>query len=330
MMKKNKLALVAFGGNVMIPANSNATAKEQFKSAKRAAKIMVDIMKKGYELIIVHGNGPQIGNLLLQMESASNIVPPFPIDICDAMTEGSMGYMLERAILNEMRKQSIDKEVVSILTQVIVDRDDMAFENPTKPIGPFYNFFRAQQLKRENKWEMLEEAGRGFRRVVPSPKPIDIVPKRTIRAMIEKGIVVIAAGGGGIPVFINSLGYIEGIEAVIDKDYTSSLIAKEAGVELFIILTGVDRVMEDFGKKNAKPIKVMDINEAQRMMDEEQFPPGSMGPKISAAIDYIKGGGKEVLITSSEKVRLALIGRSGTRIIMDKEVRKGDNSGSKS
>lgn len=324
---KNRLALIAFGGNVMLSSGDKGTVKEQYNNARKAAKIMVDIIQKGYELIIVHGNGPQVGNLLLQMEAASNLVPPFPLDVCDSMTEGSMGYMLERAILNELRKQSIDKEVVSVLTQVIVDREDSAFLKPTKPIGPFYNAFRAQQLKREFRWEMVEDAGRGFRRVVPSPKPVDIVPKRTIRALIDSGIVVIAAGGGGIPVFINSFGYIEGVEAVIDKDYASSLIAKEAVADLFIILTGVERVMENFGTPEAIPIKVMDIKKARQLMDSGQFPPGSMGPKIAAAIEYIEGGGKEVIITSAEKLKMALIGRSGTKIIRHFSDKKGVKSG---
>lgn len=312
---KNKLALIAFGGNVMLPADSRGSAREQYQNAKKAARLMVNIINKGYELIIVHGNGPQVGNILIQMESASNIIPPFPIDVCDAMTEGSIGYLLEKAILNELRKHSIDKEVVSILTQVIVSKEDKAFQKASKPIGPFYNFFRSQQLIKEHKWEMIEDAGRGFRRVVPSPKPIDIVPKKSIRTMVENGIVVIAAGGGGIPVYINSMGYIDGVEAVIDKDHASSLIAREAGVDLFIILTGVDRVFRNFGEENQEPIKTMDIHEATRMLDAGQFPPGSMGPKIQAAIDYIKGGGKEVIITTIEKLKAALIGRSGTRIV---------------
>ncbi len=324
---KNKLALIAFGGNAMLTSDQKGTAREQYKNAKKAAALMVDIVKKGYELIIVHGNGPQVGNILLQMEAAANIVPPLPLDVCDAMTEGSMGYMLERALVNELRKQSIDKEVSTILTQVIVDKEDKAFRNPTKPIGPFYNDFRAKKLKRENRWEMVEDAGRGFRRVVPSPKPIDIVPKKAIRALVEKGVIVVAAGGGGIPVFINSLGYVEGVEAVIDKDFASSLISKEAGVDLFIILTGVDRVVENFGKPNEKPLKKLTIAKAEKMLEEGQFPPGSMGPKISAAIEYIKGGGNEVLITSAEKLRSALIGRSGTRIIKGNYKKKGEKIG---
>jgi len=317
---KNKLALIAFGGNAMLSAKGKGTAKEQYQNARKAAALMVDIVKKGFELVIVHGNGPQVGNVLLQMESASDIVPTFPLDVCGAMTQGSMGYMLERAISNELRKQSIDKEVVTILTQMVVDREDRAFANPTKPIGPFYNTKRAKQLKRVNKWEMVEDAGRGFRRVVASPKPIDVVPKKAIRAMVEQGVIVITAGGGGIPVFLNSRGYFDGVEAVIDKDFASSLIAREAGVDLFVILTGVDRVMENFGKANARPVPIMDVNTARKMLDDGQFPPGSMGPKISASLEYISGGGKEVIITSSEKLRLALIGKSGTKIVADSTV----------
>jgi carbamate kinase len=311
----NKLALIAFGGNVMLPANNKGSAREQYNNARKAARLMVDIINKGYELIIVHGNGPQVGNILIQMESASLVIPPLPLDVCDAMTEGSMGYMLERALLNELRKRAIDKEVATILTQVIIDIEDKAFEKPSKPIGPFYTFFRSQQLKKENKWEMVEDAGRGFRRVVSSPRPIDIVPKKSIRTMVEKGNIVIAAGGGGIPVFINSMGYLEGVEAVIDKDFASSLIAREAGADLFVILTGVDRVYKNYGKPNEEPLKTIGVSEARKMLKDGQFPSGSMGPKIEAAIEYIAGGGKEVIITSAEKLRAALLGRSGTKII---------------
>jgi len=310
-----KIALIAFGGNALLPENERGLQWEQMRNAQRAAKLMVHIVKKGYELIVVHGNGPQVGNLLIQMEEAITKVPPFTLEVCDAMTEGSMGYMLEKAIINELRKNSIDKEVATILTQVVVDRNDPAFDNPTKPVGPFYSKYRAQILMREKKWRMIEDAGRGYRKVVPSPKPIDIVPKRIINDLVRAGRIVIAAGGGGIPVIINGRGLFQGVEAVIDKDFASSLLAREVRVDLFIILTAVDRVYLNYGKPNQKEIKVMTVAQAKKYLAEGQFPPGSMGPKIKAAIEFIEGGGKEVLITSANKLKAALIKRAGTRVI---------------
>lgn len=310
-----KIALIAFGGNALLPENERGLQHEQMRNAQKAAKLMVHIVKKGYELIIVHGNGPQVGNILIQMEEAITKVPPFTLEICDAMTEGSMGYMLEKAIINELRRNSIDKEVATVLTQVVVDRDDPAFENPTKPIGPFYSKYRAEILMREKKWKMIEDAGRGYRKVVPSPKPIDVVPKRIINDLVRGGRIVIAAGGGGIPVLINGRGFFQGVEAVIDKDFASSLLAKEVKVDLFIILTAVDRVYLNYGKPNQREIKVMTVAQAKKYLAQGQFPPGSMGPKIKAAIEFIEGGGKEVLITSANKLKASLINRAGTKII---------------
>ncbi|HNX96516.1 MAG TPA: carbamate kinase [Candidatus Aminicenantes bacterium] len=312
---KKKLALVAFGGNAMLPPGERGTAAEQSANACQAAQLMVEVVRKGYELIVVHGNGPQVGNLLLQMEAASSSIPPFPLDVCDAMTQGSMGYLLERAICNELRKHSLRKEVVTVLTQVVVDPEDPGFAHPEKPIGPFYSRERAEVLRVENRWQMVEDAGRGFRRVVPSPTPIDVVPKKAISALVNQGQVVIAAGGGGVPVIINEDGLVQGIEAVIDKDRVSALIAAEAGADLFVILTGVDRVWENFGKPDARPLPVIGVDTARKMLQAKQFPPGSMGPKIESAIAYIEGGGREVLITSAEKLKAALAGRSGTRIV---------------
>ena len=312
---KAKIALIAFGGNAILPENQKGLQEEQMHQAQKAAELMVQIIKKGYELIVVHGNGPQVGNLLIQMEEAANKIPPFSLEVCDAMTEGSMGFMLEKAIINELRRQSIDKDVATLITEVVVDKNDPAFGKPTKPIGPFYPKFRAQQLARQKKWTMVEDAGRGFRRVVPSPRPIDIVPKWMIRDLVMSGRVVIAAGGGGIPVIINSRGLYEGVEAVIDKDYASSLLAREVGAELFIILTGISRVYYHFGRPDQKPLSVMTVEEAKKFLEQGEFPPGSMGPKIRAAIEYIEAGGKEVLITSASHLKAALINRSGTRIV---------------
>jgi carbamate kinase len=312
---RTKIALIAFGGNAILPENQRGLQEEQMRNAQKAAELMVQIVRKGYELIVVHGNGPQVGNLLIQMEEASNKIPPFSLDVCDAMTEGSMGFMLEKAIINELRRNSIDKDVATVITQVVVDKDDPAFQKPTKPVGPFYPKFRGQQLARQKRWTMVEDAGRGYRKVVPSPKPIDIVPKWVIRDLVISGRIVIAAGGGGIPVIINSRGLYEGAEAVIDKDYAASLLAREVGVDLFIILTGIPRVYHNFGQPDQKPLPVITIEEARRYLAEGQFPPGSMAPKIQAAIEYIEAGGKEVLITSASHLKAALLNRSGTRII---------------
>jgi carbamate kinase len=312
---KRRLALIAFGGNALLPENQRGIQEEQMKNAEKAAQLMAHIVRKGYELIIVHGNGPQVGNLLIQMEEAVTKVPPYSLDLCDAMTEGSMGFMLERAITNELRRHSIDKEVITLVTQVVVDRNDPAFDSPTKPIGPFYTRYRAQQLAREKKWTVVEDAGRGYRKVVPSPKPIDVVPKWIIRDLVQAGRIVVAAGGGGIPVILNNRGLFEGVEAVIDKDYAASLIAREVKVDLFIILTGIEEVYINFGKPDQQEMPVLTVDEAQKYLEEGQFPPGSMGPKIQAAIDYIKAGGKEVLITKASHLKAALLKRAGTRII---------------
>jgi carbamate kinase len=316
---KQKIALIAFGGNALLPENERGLQEEQMRNAQRAAKLMVHVVGKGYELIIVHGNGPQVGNLLIQMEETVNKIPPFSLEVCDAMTEGSMGFMLERAIINELRTRSLDKEVATLVTQVIVDREDPAFQNPTKPVGPFYSKYRAQMLAREKKWTMIEDAGRGYRKVVPSPKPIDVVPKWVVRDLVRAGRVVITAGGGGVPVIINGRGHFRGMEAVIDKDYVASLIAREVQVDLFIILTNVDRVYLDFGTPQERPVEVMTAAQAGEYLAQGQFPAGSMGPKIEAAIEYIQAGGQEVLITSASHLKAALIKRSGTRIIASRE-----------
>jgi carbamate kinase len=225
-----------------------------------------------------------------------------------------MGFMLEKALINELRRSSLDKEVATLVTQVVVDREDPAFESPTKPIGPFYTKYRAQMLARQKKWTMIEDAGRGYRKVVPSPKPIDIVPKRVIRDLVRSGKIVIAAGGGGIPIIINGNGVFQGVEAVIDKDYAASLIASEVKVDLFIILTDVDRVYLNYGKPDQEALHIISVDQARAYLKEGQFPAGSMGPKIKAAIDFIQNGGTEVLITSANTLKAALINRSGTKI----------------
>jgi carbamate kinase len=311
---KRKIALIAFGGNAILTENQRGLQSEQMKNAQKAARLMIHVVKKGYDLIIVHGNGPQVGNLLIQMEESITKIPPFSLEVCDAMTEGSMGFMLEKALINELRKNSVDKEVATLVTQVVVDRDDPAFENPTKPIGPFYSKYRASMLKREKKWNMIEDAGRGYRQVVPSPRPIDVVPKYVIRDLVHAGKIVIAGGGGGIPVIINGNGLFQGVEAVIDKDYVASMIAREAKAELFVILTNVPCVYLNYGTPEEEPLSVLPLDRAQEHLAQGQFPAGSMGPKIEAAVEYIQNGGERVIITSANHLKASLLSRSGTII----------------
>lgn len=312
---RQKTALIAFGGNAILPKEQRGLQDEQMRNARKAAQLMIYVVKKGFDLIIVHGNGPQVGNLLIQMEEAINKIPPFSLDICDAMTEGSMGYLLEKALLNELRINSIDKDIATLMTQIVVDRDDPAFEKPTKPIGPFYSKYRAQMLVKEKKWVMVEDSGRGYRKVVPSPRPIDVIPKRIIHNLVHSGKIVIAAGGGGIPVIINGNGLFQGVEAVIDKDFASGLIAREVGCDLFIILTNVPKICLNFGTPDEKPVSRMTVSEAKKHLEDGQFPPGSMGPKVRAAVEYIETGGNEVLITSANHLKAALLNRSGTKIV---------------
>jgi carbamate kinase len=276
---------------------------------------MAQIVQRGYDLVIVHGNGPQVGNILIQMEEAINKVPAFSLDVCVAISEGSMGYMLERSLRNQFRKRNIPKEVSCLVTQVMVDPRDPAFENPSKPIGPFFTAYRAAALKKEKKWPMVEDSGRGYRRVVASPMPQRIINLEVIKTLIQQNICVIAAGGGGIPAYYDGHDNIKGVEAVIDKDYTSSLLAGELKADLFVILTNVDFVSINFNKRNQKSLAKVRLKEIKRYYDKGHFPPGSMGPKIKAAMDFIEAGGKEVIITSAKELLKSLRGQSGTHIV---------------
>jgi carbamate kinase len=238
-----RIAVVAFGGNALLPKESDGTLEEQQALAREAAVWLVDIVRQGYELVVVHGNGPQVGNIMIQVEQSVLQIPPITLDVAVAQTQGSIGFLLQTAIRNELTAQGIVKDVVTLLSEVEVDPDDPAFQKPTKPVGPFFNRYRAKVLTEERGWTMKEDAGRGYRKVVPSPKPKKILNFDVVRRLVTNGTVVVAAGGGGIPVVKGSDGAMRGIEAVIDKDYASSLLAAELKAVLFIVLTGVPRVM---------------------------------------------------------------------------------------
>ena len=317
MPRRGQLAVVAFGGNALIKKGQEGTQWEQLENARETARSLIPILKEGYRLVLVHGNGPQVGNVLIQVEEAVTKVPPLSLDVCVAMSEGSIGYMLEVALLNELRRRRLRRHrgVVTVVTEVVVDQNDPGFRRPTKPIGPFYPRFRADFLMHKQGWSMVEDAGRCWRKVVPSPRPIEVVQKEAIRRAVEDGGIVIAGGGGGVPVYRTGQGELRGVEAVIDKDYTAALIAADLHADLFVILTGVDQVAIHFGQPDQKGIRCMDVKEARAHQAAGQFPEGSMGPKIRAAIEFVEKTGREVLITSSPRLPEAVRGRAGTRLV---------------
>jgi len=310
-----KLAVVAFGGNALLRPEDRGTQEEQIARAKQAARWLAEIVRHDYRLIVVHGNGPQVGNILVQAEEASTKIPPQSLDVAVAQTEGSMGFMLQQAIRNRLEAIGHPGEVVTVLTEVEVDAGDPAFKRPTKPIGPFFTRYRAEALERDLGWTMREDSGRGWRHVVPSPRPLHILNIRTVERMLDAAPVVIACGGGGIPVVRGRDGQWRGIEAVIDKDFASALLASELKADLYIILTGVAKVALDYGKPTQRDVDRMTLEEAEKHLAEGQFPPGSMGPKIEAAIQFARKSGQDVLITDVEHLREALDGREGTLLV---------------
>jgi len=309
-----KLIIVAFGGNALVRHGEDGTQEQQIRHADSLARSLVRILAKGHDLVLVHGNGPQVGSLLVQVEEAITKVPPSSLDVCVAQTEGGIGYLLERALRNRMVAEGVDREVVCLLTPVVVDPKDPALKVPTKPVGPFYTPYRAAHLKKARRWEIVEDSGRGYRKVVPSPRPLKVLNMAVIRALLESGSVVIAGGGGGIPVIEEASGRLRGIEAVIDKDLTAALIGRDLHASMMVVLTDVDHVFLNYGKKNQRAITRMSANEAERHLRRGQFPPGSMGPKIRAAVEFVRSTGHEVIITSLRRCVSAISGRGGTRI----------------
>ena len=296
--------LIALGGNAL-----GETPKEQLEIVKETSKPIVDLIEKGHEIVIVHGNGPQVGMINLAME---DLDMPFPE--CIAMSQGYIGYHLQNAISEELNRRDIDKNVVTIVTQVVVDENDEALQNPTKPIGKFYSKEEAKVIESEKGHKMVEDSGRGYRRVVASPKPIDIVEKESIKTLVNNGHIVITVGGGGIPVVKKDLVY-EGINGVIDKDFASGKVAELIDADYLFILTAVDRIAINFGKKDQEDLEKMSTEEAYKYIEEGQFAPGSMLPKVLAAVGFAESKkGRQAIIASLEKAKEALIGESGTMI----------------
>ncbi|MFW5828386.1 MAG: carbamate kinase [Alkalispirochaeta sp.] len=315
-VSSDSLAVIALGGNAIIAKGQRGTVQEQFDNVRRTVKPVVELVKNGYNFIVTHGNGPQVGNLLLQNELAKEVVPEIPLGMLDAMTCGSMGYMIEQCLQNEMITQGIWRNVVTIPAQIIVDRYDPAMENPTKPIGPFYTEEQAQQLIKEKGWLLKEDAGRGWRRFVASPYPIDIVEKEAIRHLLQQQYILITGGGGGIPVSHAEGDAITGVDCVIDKDLASMKLAIAVHARTLIIITGVPKVTINFGTPDEKALSRITLAQARHYYQEGHFPAGSMGPKMMAAIEFVQADpANRVVITNEENLAAAVQGDEGTHIV---------------
>ena len=308
-------AVLAIGGNSLIKDKDHIALSSQYQAVKATSKYIAALIAEGLSMVITHGNGPQVGFIYRRGELARHELPLIPLDICGADTQGAIGYMIQKALLNEFRERGITKKVTTVVTQTIVDRDDPSFEHPSKPIGSFMQEEEALTNKKEFGWQIAEDAGRGFRRVVPSPIPKEIIELDVIGLLVKQGYIVVAVGGGGIPVIRNEQGDIEGVEAVIDKDLGSSLLAKHLGADTFIISTSIDAVYLNFGKENQKSIHRATLSEMKRYLAEGHFKPGSMKPKIEAIIQFLEGGGKKAIVTSPENLLKAVKGEAGTTIV---------------
>ena len=312
---KRKVAVVAVGGNSLIVSPQREAIPDQAAAAARTVQHLIELFDQGWNLVLTHGNGPQVGFILRRSEIALGEVPPVPMDYAGADTQGAIGFMFQRAFNNEFRKRKSDRKAVTIVTQVVVDRNDPAFSEPTKPIGSFMDEATARRIGSAQGWSVMEDAGRGWRRVVPSPRPIEIVEFDAIAKLVEDGFVVIACGGGGIPIVENGRGDFVGVEAVVDKDLSSSLLARQLNADMFVISTSVDKVAINFNKPTQKWLDRLTVAEARRYADEGHFNDGSMGPKISAMIEFVEKTGGEGVITDPENIPKALAGAAGTRIV---------------
>jgi len=316
MMKK---IVIALGGNAIKQWDQKGYAEEQFENVKRSCSHIVKIVKRGFRIVITHGNGPQVGNLLIQQEEGSRIVPPQPIDVCGAMTQGQVGYMIQQALLNELKDVRLDRSVVTLITQVMVDREDPGFQNPTKPVGPFYTRGQKEEYEKlsSHVFKKVKMRDGHYRRVVPSPDPLRVLEAETIKGLLDSGVIVVASGGGGIPVILDNQGRLSGVEAVIDKDLAGEKLAESVGADLFMILTDVEKVFLHFGSKRQRALRTIHLEKARQYVKEGHFAAGSMGPKVEACIRFIEYGGEKAIITSLDHAENALLGREGTQILPD-------------
>ncbi|MEA2030154.1 MAG: carbamate kinase [candidate division Zixibacteria bacterium] len=316
-MNIQKTAVIALGGNAITRPDLEDTIANQFANTRRSLDGIVELAREGYGLVVTHGNGPQVGNSLLRTELSRSKTPILPLGVLVADTEGGMGYMIEQSLQNRLKAEGIDRPVTTIITQVVVDQKDPAILNPTKYIGQFYSSEEAKKYQETRGWIMKKDSDRGWRRVVPSPMPIKTVPGEIIRQLVQQGTIVIAAGGGGIPVYIDDDGNYDGIDAVIDKDRASAVLAREVDADILSILTSVKCASLNFGKTNQRDLGQVTLSEMEKYIKEGHFPPGSMGPKVEAAMQFMRNGGKMVTISSLKDAQKAVHGQIGTRIIPD-------------
>jgi carbamate kinase len=310
--------VLAIGGNSLIRPGEAGTVSGQAANARRIAAEVVRLVRQGYRIVLTHGNGPQVGAELLLSERAAGQIPAHPLDFCDASTQGEMGYLLQQALENEMSREGLHVPVVTIVTQCVVSLDDPAMSHPTKPVGPFYNEAEAEERRRRFAWTIIEDAHRGYRRVVPSPQPLEIVELEAIERLVRSGVLVIACGGGGIPV-ARVEGNLKGVEAVIDKDRTSALLASKLRAELFVIATDTDFVYLNYGNSSQQPLHRIDKAQLEAWARAGQFAPGSMGPKIEAVLEFLRGGGREAIVTRCDSLAAAVEGAAGTHIVPNRE-----------
>lgn len=313
----SRIAVVAIGGNALVTDNAHGSIHDQFEAAQRISQQIVQMAADGWTVVVTHGNGPQAGYILRRSDIVARIdtsIPRIGLDIAVADSQGGIGYIVATSLTNQLRDAGIDRSVVAIVTHTLVDAADPAFSNPTKPIGSFLAREEAERLAKSEGWSIVEDSGRGYRRVVASPRPLRILELPAIAALVNDGFLVVAAGGGGIPVVAEPAGY-RGVEAVVDKDFASSLLAAGLGVDLFVITTGVPQVAVDYGKPGQRFLDRMTGEEAEEYLAGGQFPAGSMGPKIAAALEFLRSGGREVLITSPDRLAAALRGETGTRLV---------------
>ncbi|MBF0544418.1 MAG: carbamate kinase [Candidatus Riflebacteria bacterium] len=314
MPRNGKVAVVAVGGNSLIQDEKRQSVGDQYQAAANTMVHIADMIIEGYNVVITHGNGPQVGFILLRSELSRNHLHTVPLDSCVADTQGAIGYNFQMALSNEFKKRGIDRQAVTVVTQVLVDKNDPSFQKPSKPIGKFYTEAEAKERQAKDGWDIMEDAGRGWRRVVASPLPIEIVEEKAIKSLVDNNFIVVAVGGGGVPVIRDEKGVLKGSSAVIDKDYASALLAGRIKADVFVISTAVEKVYLNFGKPDQKALDKVTAAELTKYVAEGHFKPGSMLPKCKAVLNFLREGGKHAIITNPENLARAVRGEAGTHI----------------